>query len=179
MKLVSVDCNHCGAPLEVGETTRFVTCGYCSKRLAVQRTDSAIYTEVLDEIRQTTNQLADDMEVIKMQNQIEQLDREWAMEREGYMVRNKHGVKEPPVTGIGAVIAVLITLVAIVFMGQLFMEVAGGSSMEALVILGMAGFGILTVATAVRKGQRFQQGKQRYQTHRQRMLRDLEQLRRQ
>lgn len=29
MRLISVNCNHCGAPLEVAEEVRFVTCAYC------------------------------------------------------------------------------------------------------------------------------------------------------
>jgi hypothetical protein len=46
---VNVDCNACGASLSVPETTRFVTCGKCRARLAIRRSDTAIYTEVLDD----------------------------------------------------------------------------------------------------------------------------------
>ena len=33
MRLVSLNCNQCGAPLEVPEKVQFLTCGYCSARL--------------------------------------------------------------------------------------------------------------------------------------------------
>lgn len=46
---MNVDCNACGSSLGVSETTRFVTCGKCKARLAIKRSEGAIYTEVLAE----------------------------------------------------------------------------------------------------------------------------------
>ena len=38
MKLFSLNCNKCGAPLDVPGKVRFLTCQYCSAKLSVQRT---------------------------------------------------------------------------------------------------------------------------------------------
>lgn len=99
MKVVTVDCNSCGAPLQVGAKTRFITCRYCSKRLSIQYSESSVYTEVLDDIKELTDKISQDMEVIKLQNQVEQLDREWMLQRESFMVTSKNGGKHLPTTG--------------------------------------------------------------------------------
>jgi len=45
---VKVDCNACGTALSVEETTHFATCGKCAARLEIKRSESAVFTEVLD-----------------------------------------------------------------------------------------------------------------------------------
>lgn len=47
MTLLSVSCNHCGAPLQITEETKFVTCLHCDHQLAVKHSDSAIFTGVI------------------------------------------------------------------------------------------------------------------------------------
>src|SRR4051794_6976316 len=93
----TVACNHCGAPLQVGPTTRFVTCTYCGAKLEVHRTATSMYTEVLEQIDQRTAKMAQDLEYIKRQGEIDRLDRDWALRRDSYMVRNNKsgGVSEP------------------------------------------------------------------------------------
>ena len=45
---MKVDCNGCGSPLAISDTTHFVTCAKCAARLEVKRSDTSLYTEVLD-----------------------------------------------------------------------------------------------------------------------------------
>lgn len=45
---MEVSCNNCGATLQVEEQTRFVTCGACRSRLAVQRSGTSIFTHVIE-----------------------------------------------------------------------------------------------------------------------------------
>ncbi|MFM7607050.1 MAG: hypothetical protein ACKO8Z_17870 [Prosthecobacter sp.] len=33
METLFVSCNHCGAPLQIGKGTRFVTCQFCQSNL--------------------------------------------------------------------------------------------------------------------------------------------------
>ena len=81
MTLVAVQCNQCGASLRVSETTRFVTCEHCGSQLSVERTETAIFTEAIKAIDQKTTQIAADLEVMRLQKQIEILDREWESKR--------------------------------------------------------------------------------------------------
>ncbi|MEO6788075.1 MAG: hypothetical protein ABI318_18270 [Chthoniobacteraceae bacterium] len=91
MELLSVRCNHCGAPLQIPADARFVTCMYCRSELTVQRTEGSISTEVLQRIEQKTDRMADDLGVLRIQGQLEILDREWQMKRETMLVRNRRG----------------------------------------------------------------------------------------
>jgi len=91
MELLTLACNHCGAPLEVGAQTRFVTCRHCSRQLAVKHTDNSAFTEVLEKMAGQTEAMAEDLRAIRAQNEIEQLDREWSAEAEQYMEAGKDG----------------------------------------------------------------------------------------
>ena len=84
MRLVSLNCNQCGAPLEVPEKIQFVTCVYCSARLSIHRSGNAVYSESLDEIEKRTGEIAEDLETIKLQNELESLDRQWMLDRDRY-----------------------------------------------------------------------------------------------
>jgi hypothetical protein len=102
-EITSVTCNHCGAPLQVPDSTRFVTCSHCGSQLEIHRSGNAVYTEVLQRIDERTEQMADDLNVIRRQNEIERLDREWQMRRETLLVRNKDGSTSTP-GAIGAIV---------------------------------------------------------------------------
>jgi hypothetical protein len=61
-----------------------------------------VQAEVLgfDEIEKTTDQLANKVRVLELQNDLEQLDREWDNRRQTLLVRNKDGnVSEPSAAG--------------------------------------------------------------------------------
>lgn len=162
MKLISLTCNHCGAPLDVPKSARFVTCSYCSARLAIHHTGTTYSTELIDEIKQTTETLVRDVEKLKGNSEIDRLDREWDRERMQFMSTNKNGVqsvptKTPIMLGTGGV--VLFGVIWTVIAGSMFPP--------------MALFGILFVAMAIgsgiygcKKADEFERAKQNY--HRQR-----------
>ena len=77
----AVHCNHCGGPLEVQDTTRFVTCSFCGCGLELFRSGNALYTEVLAAIEQRTRSIAEDVQAIRRQSAVDQLDREWQLRR--------------------------------------------------------------------------------------------------
>ena len=109
-KILSVNCNHCGATLDVDEQTRFVTCAFCHSRLAIQRTDSAVFTEVLEKIEAQTGQMAGNLKVIELQNNLDQLDREWTMSRDNLLVSGRDGSRGEP-SIVGGVISILVGIV--------------------------------------------------------------------
>jgi DNA-directed RNA polymerase subunit RPC12/RpoP len=107
MKIVSLTCNHCGASLEVPQKTRFITCRYCSSRLEVKQSSGAIYTEVLEAIDEKTDKIVEDLEVLKLQSRLEQLDREWEVERDQYLYRGKHGETMVPTRGVIVAVGII------------------------------------------------------------------------
>jgi DNA-directed RNA polymerase subunit RPC12/RpoP len=58
METISVRCNHCGAPLDVGMQTHFVTCQFCNSQLEIKRTDSSVFTEEVERIARNTDKMA-------------------------------------------------------------------------------------------------------------------------
>ena len=110
MKVTKVCCQGCGAALQIDESIRYVTCNYCYCRLEVVHDATVTHTKQLDKIERTTEQLANNLKVIELQNDLERLDREWDHQRESLLVRNKHGhVSEPSSAGslVGGIIAVV------------------------------------------------------------------------
>jgi len=178
MKTINLTCNHCGAPLEVAEGTNFVTCRFCSSRLAVEHSDSAFYTRVIEAIEQQTNALSQDLETIKVQNEIERLDREWQMQREQLCHRGKDGqLREPTVTAsiFGSVIFALFGVFWLIMGGT---AASGGGDKSMLSIISLVGFGIIVLAVvgAIRglpKARKFEDSKVSYESRRRRLVADL------
>jgi DNA-directed RNA polymerase subunit RPC12/RpoP len=166
MELVSLACGHCGAPLEVPDGTRFVTCGYCSSKLEVHRSGGAIYTEVLEALQKRTEEIADDVEILKLQNELERIDREWQSDRERCMIRGKDGsLSEPsPVAGtIGGVVAIGIGIIWIFIAGSMFPPMA---------LFGLAFIGIIVfnIFNNLKKSGDFGEKKQEYEQRRAEVL---------
>lgn len=163
MELLSLNCNHCGAPLEVPSSARFVTCNHCNSKLAVKRTGSTTYTELLEQIDQRTEQLTEQVAHLSYQNEIHRLDREWELERERYMVTGKHGHRRiPSETGslVGGAVATVFGIGWMVFASQ----IGGGAfALFGLVFIGIAIFGSFNGVT---KANRYRQAERRYRQRR-------------
>jgi DNA-directed RNA polymerase subunit RPC12/RpoP len=118
---VSVSCNECGAPLEVDETTRFVSCGYCSARLRVHHREGAHFTEVrrrVKAVEKNTKELRSEVESLRHAEAIRQLDDAWEKEREQYSI-GKGGAFVAPTkvnhillatVGVGSALGAFVTL---------------------------------------------------------------------
>jgi len=117
MELVPVNCNGCGAALDVGPETRFVTCVQCGARLAVKRSETAAYTEALEELDKKTDAIVEQLAEIRLQNEIERIDREWEQERDRYMISHKNGTKTEPNATMGIVMAIGAGLFVLVWIG--------------------------------------------------------------
>jgi len=138
MELLLVRCNHCGAALDVGGQTRFVTCQFCHSQLEVKRTDSSAFTEVVQQILQNTVQMAGNLEVIELQNELERLDREWSMNKEQFYTTGEEGQRQRPSSG-GSVIG------GILGIGFLIFWIGSASSMGAPPFFPLFGFAMLGI----------------------------------
>ncbi len=141
MKLISLTCNHCGAPLDVPKSAKFVTCAYCSARLAIHHTGGTYSTELLDEIQQTTEALVQDVEKLKGDSELDRLDRQWDRDRTQYLTTNKHGTQSVPSKA-----PILIVTGGVVTFG-VFWTIMAGSMFPPMVL-----FGVLFVVFAVVSG---------------------------
>ncbi len=150
---------------------RWVTCGYCAARLEIHRSGNAFYTEVLEAIETKTREIAADLETIKIQNELEQLDRAWAEQRDACMIREKDGAASVPnktVSTIGTVIAVAFGVFWTGLAGAMFPPMA----LFGLVFIGFAVYGGLRSA---QKADQYNRAKQAYDDHRETLLQALRQ----
>jgi len=164
MKLVAVNCNGCGAALDAGPDTRFVTCVHCGARLAVKRSESAAYTEVLEKLERKTDAIADQLAAMQRQNEVERIDREWEKERETYLSTSKSGKKYEPSATLGIIAGSLMGL-----FGLVWSTVALSSNSPTG--FGCFGFMFLVAAiaigiTSVVKARQFEEARQRYRKRR-------------
>ena len=136
MRLLAINCGHCGAPLEVPPKTRYVTCGYCSTRLEVHRSGGAVFTEVVEALAARTESIAEDVELLKLRRQLEELDRKWMADREEYMIRGQHGEMRVP-QRISLEYGMVGALFALAAFSALLAAGAGGTAAFLSVVIGI------------------------------------------
>ena len=117
--LETLNCNACGAPIEVTSSANFIHCNHCNTNLKIHRTASATFTESVDRLTNTTERLSDQVEKLTRQNELEALDRKWQNERASMMFRDKHGNMHVPSkmgaagSVVGVAVGILWTIMAI------------------------------------------------------------------
>ena len=147
MKVTKVCCQGCGADLQIDETIRFVTCNYCNARLEVVHDKTVTHTKQLDKIERTTEQLANNLKVIELQNDLERLDREWENQRNGLLVRGKDGSLTEPSAAGSMVVGVIVIAFGIFWTVKASgMGAPGFFPLFGLVFIGFALFGMISGA---------------------------------
>lgn len=176
MKVTKVCCQGCGADLQIDESIRFVTCNYCHARLEVVHDATVTHTRQLDKIERTTEQLADNLRVIELQNDLERLDREWDSQRQTLLVRSKHGnLSEPSAAGSMVVGVVVVGFGIFWTIMAASMGAPGFFPLFGLVFIGFAIFGMIS---GTNKAERFRSGQADYASRRADLIARLDQARR-
>ncbi|MGA7733434.1 MAG: hypothetical protein WCD37_19400 [Chloroflexia bacterium] len=172
MELETVACNNCGAPLHISEGTNFVTCGHCGSQLAVRRNESALYTERLEKLEGRTDTIADELRRLKMQQELNQLDDDWASEKEGYMIAQRGGARYLPDEPL-AMLGVGISFVSLIVLGVMMLAIPNGFQFMCLPLLlfggitAWVGYDYFSKLNAYKQGQanywqRHEEIRQRY-----------------
>ncbi|HUQ68404.1 MAG TPA: hypothetical protein VM165_02710 [Planctomycetaceae bacterium] len=152
MDLERIACGSCGANLDVPDGVQFVTCRHCGSALKVARTDSVAFTEVLQTLKEQSARIADNTDVLRLQNEIALLDQEWERRSADLMIHGKHGrISTPDKTSavIGGVVITIFGLIWTVFAGAMFPPMA---------IFGLlfVGFGLWNSVSAYDKAGRYE-----------------------
>ncbi|HEX8600557.1 MAG TPA: hypothetical protein VF952_18840 [Chloroflexia bacterium] len=167
MELETLNCNHCGAPLQVPESAKFVTCAHCGSQLAVKRTDTAHYTEVLTRLDARTSEMARELQELKLQNELNAIDEAWEEERQRYLISPSHGAPYLPddehVTRdmMGYAVIGVILVFALCFLAS---QVSTRDFGWIILIFGIAvlGIGGLGVGNILLKAREYKQAEQAY-----------------
>ncbi|MCW1921344.1 hypothetical protein OKA05_02195 [Luteolibacter arcticus] len=176
MKITKVCCQGCGADLQVDETIRFATCNYCHARLEIVHDPTVTHTRLLENIGRTTEQMAGNLRVIELQNDLERLDREWENRRESFMVTGKHGHRSLP-SEAGSITGGVIAIVA----GVVWMSFAAGMGapfpfpLFGLLFIGFAIFGMINGTS---KASGYRDAKRSFNERRNNLIRQIEESRR-
>lgn len=177
VELFSLSCNHCGAPLEVPASARFLTCRHCGSRLEVVTNGDAAWTVVQAQVAQIAerqDEMANDLEIIRLQNELERLDREWDSYRRGHLHRDKHGNEQEPSTAGGMMMMAIGIVGGLFFFGMT--SAAGAPMLFRLVGLVFAAFGFFGGILAIQRGKAYEGSQQRYRHERRQLERRLERI---
>lgn len=180
MKVISLNCNHCGAPLDVSAKARFVTCGFCEARLSIQHTGSSYSTVLLEELKDTTEQLARDVAEIKSNSEIDRLDKQWQRTRSRHLITNKNGRQSMPTKGGAIASGILIAGFGLFWMIMASGIASAGSGMGAPGVFSLfplfgllfIGFGVYNAFRVHAKAEAYEKDQRKYRDQRQRARRD-------
>ncbi|QDU73441.1 hypothetical protein Pan97_04120 [Bremerella volcania] len=173
MNLIALNCRNCGAPLQVPDDLKHVTCMHCGTQLAVVHEGGAAYTEKLDALAERTEQIEDKLDVLHREQKLAALDRQWDKEQEGFKIRRKDGSSHlPSKTGsiVGGVIGVGVGL----FVMTIGIGTAGGRGPGGFFVL--IGFlfmfvGVGTSLWQLHRAAAYEKAKRRYEHRRQQIRR--------
>lgn len=163
MRTESVQCNHCGAPLELPESARFATCRHCGSPLAVHRSADVVTTEVMERVAETVEQMADQVRELRVQTELQRLASEWESERQSLLVRGKHGSVHEPSETMGISTIVIAVVIGLFFAG---FAINSGFAMGAFMGLVVMGIGVFSGWQILQKSQQLQLARQRYDRRR-------------
>jgi len=120
MKIHSVSCNNCGAPLEVEEGINYITCRFCNSRLEIKKSDSTHYTRVIEQLKADNKKMAKDVARLDLERELAELDRDWEKKQETIKINTRFGKKKPTklMAGLHVFIALICGIVLTAFMSK-------------------------------------------------------------
>lgn len=185
MKLLTLSCQQCGAPLEVRAKARQFRCLYCGSAVHLYWADSAAQPKDPDDAGSRNFERIKSPELMRIETEIAQLDEAWIRTRTQFMlpghdgqliVPDKNKILTASTTGAVAGIAAIGAGVASLMEEQSFY--LRDTPMSRLLML-LLGAGMMVVMViwariAYRRAVDFEVHQSQYQSERQRLLADLE-----
>ena len=169
MELERLTCGNCGATLDVPDGVEFVTCRHCGSSLNVRRTESVAFTQVMQTLKEQSDRILDNTEVLRIQNQIALLDQEWEQRSHSLMIRGKHGHVSAPGKISSIVGAFMITIFGT------FWTVLASNAGAPIAGIGvfMTGAGIVMCVVNFAKAHKYQQLREDHEQKRAELNRGL------
>jgi hypothetical protein len=180
MSFETLNCNECGALLQVPAAARYATCNACGAHLVVQRTGVATYTEAPPAADPALRDMSERLEQLESQNELARIDREWQMEREQYMVASRYGRYVPSTVAavVMGVFAVGFGLIWIVMGLGLTDNFNGGGVTWFMPLFGLVFivFGLFLSISQFNRAQRYRTAQAKYGRRRAKALDDLRRM---
>ncbi|WP_372717560.1 hypothetical protein [Novipirellula sp.] len=173
--LESLTCNSCGAPMQVPQSARFVKCNHCGAQLAVHRDRDVTFTEAVDKLTETTQSLSEQVSQLTANQKIADLDRQWELQRNDFMITGKNGRTHLPTEGtamVGGIVAVVFggfwTVMAFAITSRSPFGMAKIFPLFGLVFIAVGIFGAIHASN---KASEYKRAKRRYESERARLKR--------
>ena len=177
VSLESLLCNSCGAPLQVPASAKYVKCNHCQTQLQVHRDAGVTFTESIEELNETTRSLTDQVAKLTAQQKLSDLDRQWELEREQYMVSGQNGVKRLPSEGGSAIGGIVIVGFGIFWTigaaGMASSSPFRGPGFLPLFGIIFIGFGIFASIHGYQKAGDYREAHKKYKREREKLQRDF------
>ncbi len=184
MKIIPLKCNHCSADLEIPEHTNFFTCSFCKSSLGIKRSGNAVFTEVLSEIKEDTNQIIDISENILVEKQIARLDRDWEKTKESFTTYREGTPSLPDDSSSGfsgIIFGSILGLIGLAFFISLISPSIPTSDGQPIalffslfILLGIIIFSFISIFSLDTSAQKYKAAKTTYEEKRQALLKQLE-----
>ena len=165
MRVLEVRCQSCAAPLEVPPKVTNVTCTFCGTPLSVQRQGGVAFTEALEDISETLEEIQASQERIERRQRVDSLDRDWDREQQRYLVRRKDGQ-----TSIPTVAGSLGMMVAFGLFGVFLVGSFGRTPLGPIGLFPI-GMGLLFGFLNLSKAKSYEQARDRYRQRRRELMR--------
>lgn len=90
--LITVSCQRCQSRIDVPTDAMLATCGRCGARLAVRRSDTAVWTEIIEdaEVEPPANVTREEFDALKRRIELEELERD-ALTQAGLAIAGQTG----------------------------------------------------------------------------------------
>ncbi len=169
----SLACNSCGAPLQVPESTRYVTCRHCGASLIVRFDETAAWTEVAEQLQAGQEAANVRLGRIETRQAIAALDRDWerGLERFRSWGLARSGRDDP--TRVGSTVMILLSVL-------LFGAAVYGAAVDfpQLLLLGIVAGLLCGGFAAMARGQEslYLEARRLYLSRRRQLQRHLESL---
>lgn len=184
MKIKNICCQGCGAALGIEDSLRFVTCNYCHARLEVVHDPTVTHTRLLEKLERHSDQLVDEMKMLRFQNDLEQLDREWLDYRKSTFPCRPNGTPVEPSVGGSVMGGIMVIVVGLVFAAFSFCAsyLFGGVIGSPFAFFGVVGlvvvfFGFRTIIVGSSRAQVFENFRMSYQMRRADLVNRMEEHR--
>ncbi len=180
MEIIKINCNSCGAGLQIPDKVEFFNCSFCGSQLKMVKSAGAQFTEVVGELVEHTEAISQNTNIIQLEKAIERLDRDWERRKEQLGLEEHDGSnRQVAITIMGGVAS----LAFIIFW------INGASSMSShfddpmakvfpLFGVAMLVIVLINMLSTPQKLSSFQKAKQQYEEKRRELLTELQQARR-
>ncbi|MBI1249754.1 hypothetical protein GC197_18160 [bacterium] len=123
MNLIVLNCQQCGAPLEIPVGLTHVTCAHCGAALVVRQQGSIYFTEKIKSLEKHTGRMQSEIDQLKRDQAIDQFEKSWKEKTSSDSLPQKDDYILPMV---GAIALGIITLA--------FLPLSGGGLMILLAL---------------------------------------------